>query len=409
MEKREKENDIFEGIIINNKQRKLFFDYLGLTLKLPKVLLESSGLTALISLVLILGLKSALVTVSLGGILGFFGATSTVFALGAFAPFITAAAFVLVLGTGVIYASNRPKMSFKTAQNVIVEEITKYLFLPALILIKQKEGNFNKDLAAMLQVLKKQMTDIGSTQEYVEYFFNCYENMEVTEIEKVIANLNVSSDKLKKKMPGKGKLYSSDFDPVLYVDKAIELCNKFSKNYCDEVEKQKDNEKTIFHLKALLSADKPSFMSKTRDKIDTLRKAFVDKHVLNLQDAEEYARGLFVEPLIWFLRTPNLKGYWIQIIERKMENLGYSKEVIDKVIETYSAKTPEEILISVAEKYDFARSHGINTQVINKIVVYHCQKEAYIYCESAKAKEPSSETKLLDILKSNMTGKSVKI
>ena len=409
MENEIKKLTIFDGCIINNQQRKLFFEYLGIKLKLPKILMENSALTAIIALILILGAKSSIFVASAGGIMGLLGVTTATFSISTFIPFIAIAAGVFVVGTSVIFVSNRPTLSFKSQQNVILEVLTKFLFLPALILIKQNKENFNRDLNAMLQVLKKQMTDIAYTQEYVEYFFNRYENMDIMEIEKVLANLNISSDALKKKMPGNGKLYSSDYKPALYVEKAIELCNNISQKYCDEIAKQKENEKTIFHLKALLLADEPTLMEKTRDNIDDLRKKFVNKHIFNLNEAEENALALFIEPLIWFLRTPNLKDYWIQIIERKMENLACSKELIEKTVESYVKKTPEEILKSISEKNNFARSNGINTSGIIKIVQEHCKKEIGIYCEPSKDKEPSDEEKLLDILKANMSGKSIKI
>lgn len=396
---------IYDGIIINHEQRTLFFAYLGIKLKLPKIIAESTVLTTIVALILILGAPTAMMTVSVGGLLGVFGVTTTVFSLGTFTPFILTAAGVLVAGVAGIAVTNLPKLSFKSAQNVILEELSKYLFLPALVLVKQNAANFDRDEKSLIEKIKKQMTDIGYTSEYVNFFFGKYENMDAAALEDVLAKLNTSSDKLKKKMPGTGKLYSSDFKPVLYVDKAIVLCNEISDKYCDEVAKQNENKKTISHLKALLSADKPTFLMKTREKVLDVQKAFVNKHLFTKQEAQKYADALFIEPFVWFLRSPNMKAYCKQILTRKMDNLGYDENAIKETLAVYDEKTPEDILQSVKERYGFSRSNGVKTDVLTKFVVYHCEKECYIYCDNPKGKEPTEEEKLLAMLKACMQGK----
>lgn len=396
---------VYDGIIINHKQRTLFFAYLGIKLKLPKLIAESTVLTTIVALILILGAPTAMMTVSVGGLLGVFGVTTTVFSLGAFTPIILTAAGVLVAGVAGIAVTNLPKLSFKSAQNVILEELSKYLFLPALVLVKQNATNFDRDEKSLIEKIKKQMTDIGYTSEYVAFFFGKYENMDAEKLEEVLAKLNTSTDKLKKKMPGTGKLYSSDFKPALYVDKAIALCNEISDKYCDEVEKQDENKKTISHLKALLSADEQTFLDKTQEKVLDVQKAFINKHLFTKQKAQEYAEALFIEPFVWFLRSPNMKAYCEQILRRKMHNLEYDENTIEKTLVAYNEKTSEDILQSVKERYGFSRSNGIKTGGLTKLVVRHCKNEQYIYCDNPKGKEPTEEKKLLAMLEACMQGK----
>ena len=403
------ESAAYEGIIIDPDRRQWFFDYLGMKLKLPKIIMEETTLTAIIAFILVMGLPTAIVSGPvtagvLGSALMFLGITMPVFSLVAFTPIILIAAGVFVAGTVVVAKRNSPKLSFKTALNVIVEEMTKYLFLPALVLIKQNASNFSKTENDLVKVLKKQMTDIGYTEGYVRVFFERYENKTVKELENVLSTLNTSSDKLLKKMPGQ-KIYSSDFKSKLYVDKAIELCEKINGKYCDEVAKQNENKETIIRLKALLSADEPTLMKKTRDKINAAQKAFVDKHVLNKQDADSYATALFVEPFIWFLRSPNMQPYFEQIFERKLANLGYSESSIKELLATYSAKTPDTIFETVKEKYEFAHAHGIKTDVLIEQVRYHCKKECYIYVPTVKR---TKQEQLLKKLEDAMNGTSAR-
>ena len=393
---------VYDGIIINDKQRTLFFAYLGIKLKLPKLIAESTALTTIVALILILGVSTSMMTVSVGGLLGLLGFTTTVFSLTAFMPIILIAAGVLVAGVAGIAVTNLPKLSFKSAQNVILEELSKYLFLPALVLVKQNAANFDRDEKSLIEKIKKQMTDIGYTSEYVNFFFGKYESMDAAALEDVLAKLNTSSDELKKRIPGTGKLYSSDFKPALYVDKAVALCNEISVKYCDEVAKQEENEKTIRHLKALLSADKPAFLMKTREKVLDVQKAFINKHLFTMQEAQKYADALFIEPFVWFLRSPNMKAYYEQILTRKMTNLGYDGNAIKETLAACNEKTPEDILQAVKERYDFSRSNGIKTDVLAKLVVYHCEEECYIYSDTPKGKEPTVEEKLLSELKACM-------
>ena len=411
METEKTESNLYDGIIINHKQRSLFFAYLGIKLKLPKIILESSVLTAIIALILILGVPTAMVAVPvtagvLGSVLGFFGIAGTAFSLAAFTPIILSAAGVLVAGTVIIAGTNSPKLSFKTAQNVIMEELTKYLFLPAFVLIKKNAANFAKSENELLGIVRKQMTDIGYTEDYVRVFFNRYENQSVSELEAVLSTLNNSSDKLMKKKHGTGKLYKSDFKPVLYVDKAIALCNEINAKHCDEVAKQKENEATIKQIKALLSADRPPLIEKTKEKISKLKDALVKKQIFTIQQADDYALALFVEPLVWFLRCPNMRQYYEQIFTRKMKNLGYDNK-IQKLIATYSVMKPIDIFQSVKDRNDFMRSRNIKADVLNKLVLYHCEIESYIYVprDTASKKEKTVEEKLLEKLKATMQGK----
>lgn len=74
------ESAVYDGIIINPKQRKLFFEYLGIKLNLPKIIAESSALTAIIALILVMGIPTAMVAVPitagvLGSALAFIGIT----------------------------------------------------------------------------------------------------------------------------------------------------------------------------------------------------------------------------------------------------------------------------------------------------------------------------------------------
>lgn len=390
------ESAIYDGIIIYPDRRQWFFEYIGP--KLPKIIMKNSLLTVIVVLFLLLGIKVASVGGIIGTVLTLFGIS--VFSWSTFAPFIVVAAAVYLVG---VVKVNKKKLSFKTAMNVIMEVITKYLFLPSLVLIKQHASNFYKTENELVEVLKKQMTDIGYTEDYVRVFFERCENMTVKEMENVLSTLNTSSDKLLKKMPGTGKLYSSDFKPKIYVDRAIELCDKINGKYCDEVAKQDENKKTIIHLKALLSADEPTFMKKTRDKINAVQKAFVDKHVLDKQEADVSATELFVEPFIWFLRSPNMRPYFEQIFERKLENLGYSESSIKELLATYSVKTPDTIFETVKKNYEFARAHDIKTDALIKQVLYHCEKERYIYVSTTSEK---TEEQLLKKLEDAMKGTS---
>lgn len=246
------ESAIYDGIIIYPKRKKLFFDYLGIKLKLTKIILQMSLLIIIVATILLGGINVASVGGIIGSVLAFFGVGIILWTT--LTPFIMAAALVFAVGTGVVAVKNSPKRSFKTAQNVIVEEITKYLFLPALVLIKQNASNFYKTENDLVKVLKKQMADIGYTEDYIRVFFERHENRTVKELENILPTLKISSDKLLKKKPGKGRLYSSDFKPATYVNKAIELCDEINHKYCDEVAKQNENKKTIIRLKELLSA-----------------------------------------------------------------------------------------------------------------------------------------------------------
>lgn len=392
------ESAIYDGIIIYPKRKKLFFDYLGIKLKLTKIILQMSLLIIIVATILLGGINVASVGGIIGRVLTLFGIS--VFSWSTFAPFIVVAAAVYLVG---VVKVNKKKLSFKTAMNVIMEVITKYLFLPSLVLIKQHASNFYKTENDLVKVLKKQMADIGYTEDYIRVFFERYENKTVKELENILSTLKISSDKLLKKKPGAGKLYSSDFEPATYVNKAIELCDEINHKYCDEVTKQNENKKTIIHLKALLSADEPTFMKKTRYEINEVQKVFVDKHVLDKQAADLYVTELFVEPFIWFLRSPNMRPYFEQIFERKLENLGYSESSIKELLATYSVKTPDTIFETVKKNYEFARAHDIKTDALIKQVLYHCKKERYIYVSTTSEK---TEEQLLKKLEDAMKGTS---
>ena len=153
-------------------------------------------------------------------------------------------------------------------------------------------------------------------------------------------------------------------------------------------------------------------MQKTRDKINAVQKALVDKHLFNMQEADSYATALFVEPFVWFLRSPNMQPYFKHIFERKLANLGYAESSIKELLAAYSTKKPATILQAVKEKNEFVRAHGIKTDALNKLVLYHCEKECYIYVpadKKADTEQPAERKKtneelLLDKLRATMQG-----
>ena len=92
----------------------------------------------------------------------------------------------------------------------------------------------------------------------------------------------------------------------------------------------------------MVNADTSAFIDKTKAVIHSCESSLDKKHI---QDYREKTKELFFLPIIWYLKSPNMREYYNPVLQRKMENLGFPTTATerDEMVTLYETMSPEDI------------------------------------------------------------------
>ena len=245
-------------IVLEKGRLTLFFDEIGfkgnwlITALGPTM---GAGLAALCpivgaglaALVVVLGVNVA--TVSVGGILGFFGVTMLSGPL--LAPFIIGAVLVVATSLGISWKSSGNKKDAATPLSILGHTIACYFFLPAWTFVRERGHTLDKTPEALQKKLRKKMEDMGYTQEYLDFFWRHVEPADGAQLRNAVSRLAEVREALQKKLPGTGKLYKKDFKESTLYKEAKEHCNTMN-SHCSHLGHKMENEQAIEALLRLL-------------------------------------------------------------------------------------------------------------------------------------------------------------
>ena len=251
--------DLAPSMIVLEKGRlTLFFDEIGfkgnwlITALGPTM---GAGLASLgpivgaglAALVVVLGVNVA--TVSVGGILGFFGVTMLSGPL--LAPFIIGAVLIVATSLGIARKNAGNKKDAATPLSILGHTIACNFFLPAWTFVRERGHTLDKTPEALQKKLRKKMEDMGYTQQYLDFFWDHVEQADGAKLRNAVSRLAEVREALQKKLPGTGKLYKKDFKESTLYKKAEEHCNTMN-GHCSHLGHKMENERAIENLLRLL-------------------------------------------------------------------------------------------------------------------------------------------------------------
>lgn len=194
----------------------------------------------------VLGVNIA--TVSVGGILGFFGVTTLSPWL--LTPFVVAAIGVSVGGIVVSRKTNKIKNTSSSPQNRLFLIIISKIYIPVMWFLKF--NYFNRPLEYFINKIKTELNNAGVSKCFLEKYFTLIEDCSYEELEILSEVFIEFVVELKNKLPGQGKLYGKDFKKDTLLKKSVELCNYYNEQFCDSIENRKINENKINEFFVLL-------------------------------------------------------------------------------------------------------------------------------------------------------------
>ena len=228
-------------IVLEKGRIKLFFDEIGFKGNWLITALGPTVGAGLATLVVLLGVNVA--TVSVGGILGFFGVTALSGPL--LAPFIIGAVLVVATSLGISWINAGDKTNAATPLNILGHTIACNFFLPAWTFVRERGHTLDKTPEALQKKLRKKMEDMGYTQQYLDFFWDHVEPADGAELRNAVSRLAEVREALQKKLPGTGKLYK----------KAEEHCNAMN-SHCSHLGHKMENERAIEALLLLMDKKK---------------------------------------------------------------------------------------------------------------------------------------------------------
>lgn len=234
-------------IVLEKGMLKLFFDEIGFGGNWLITALGPTVGTGLATLVVLLGVNVA--TVSVGGILGFFGVTALSGPL--LAPFIIGAALVVATSLGISKTIADGKKDAATPLSILGHTIACNFFLPAWTFVRERGHTLDKTPEALQKKLRKKMEDMGYTQQYLDFFWRHVEQADGAKLRDAVSRLAEVREALQKKVPGTGKLYKKDFKEETLYKKAKEHCNTMN-GHCSHLGHKMENERAIENLVRLL-------------------------------------------------------------------------------------------------------------------------------------------------------------
>ncbi len=244
--------DLTPDMIVLEKGRlTLFFDEIGFKGNWLITALGPTVGTGLATLVVLLGVNVA--TVSVGGILGFFGVTALSGPL--LAPFIIGAALVVATSLGISKTNADGKKDAATPLSILGHTIACNFFLPAWTFVRERGHTLDKTPEALQKKLRKKMEDMGYTQQYLDFFWRHVEQADGANLRNAVSRLAEVREALQKKVPGTGKLYKKDFKEETLYKKAEEHCNTMN-SHCSHLGHKMENEQAIEALLLLLDKKK---------------------------------------------------------------------------------------------------------------------------------------------------------
>ena len=233
--------------VLEKGMLKLFFDEIGFGGNWLITALGPTVGTGLATLVVLLGVNVA--TVSVGGILGFFGVTALSGPL--LAPFIIGAALVVATSLGISKTIADGKKDAATPLSILGHTIACNFFLPAWTFVRERGHTLDKTPEALQKKLRKKMEDMGYTQQYLDFFWRHVEQADGAKLRDAVSRLAEVREALQKKVPGTGKLYKKDFKEETLYKKAKEHCNTMN-GHCSHLGHKMENERAIENLVRLL-------------------------------------------------------------------------------------------------------------------------------------------------------------
>ena len=244
--------DLDSSMIVLEKGRvKLFFDEIGFKGNWLITALGPTVGAGLATLVVLLGVNVA--TVSVGGILGLFGYTTL--SVPFLAPFIIGAVLVVATSLGIARTNAGDKTNAATPLNILGHTIACNFFLPAWTFVRERGHTLDKTPEALQKKLRKKMEDMGYTQQYLDFVWNHVEPADGAELRSAVSRLAEVREALQKKLPGTGKLYKKDFKESTLYKKAEEHCNTMN-SHCSHLGHKMENERAIEALLLLMDKKK---------------------------------------------------------------------------------------------------------------------------------------------------------
>ncbi len=255
-----------EKVLDGKKGRTLFFDKLGFTKnKFIKMLLSNGISATAITALAVVGVNVSTTASTIGGFFGIGATAITVFNPLLFIPF--AAAILAVFGIKILGDKKNegiPSVT-KGSSNIIYATGLHMVFLPAIAFIK--EGAFSKSQENFKQIIKDDMSEWGTCEEYSDRFIKNYFseddlNGDLFKLKRTILDFqNKFKTKGQKKYlaklmkdnknssAGKKILFSSDFNQNEFMQKARIYCEELNEKYgSPEIEKKNSNERIIFNI-----------------------------------------------------------------------------------------------------------------------------------------------------------------
>ncbi|MBR2362937.1 MAG: hypothetical protein IKA80_09900 [Spirochaetaceae bacterium] len=234
-------------IVLEKGMLTLFFDEIGFGGNWLITALGPTVGAGLATLVVLLGVNVA--TVSVGGILGFFGVTMLSGPL--LAPFIIGAVLVVATSLGISWKSSGNKKDAATPLNILGHTIACNFFLPAWTFVRERGHTLDKTPEALQKKLRKKMEDMGYTPQYLDFFWRHVEPADGAKLRNAVSRLAEVREALQKKVPGTGKLYKKDFKESTLYKEAKEHCNTMN-SHCSHLGHKMENEQAIENLLRLL-------------------------------------------------------------------------------------------------------------------------------------------------------------
>ena len=234
-------------IVLEKGRLTLFFDEIGFKGNWLITALGPTVGAGLATLVVLLGVNVA--TVSVGGILGFFGVTALSGPL--LAPFIIGAVLVVATSLGISWKNFVNKKDATTSLSILGHTIACNFFLPAWTFVRERGHTLDKTPEALQKKLRKKMEDMGYTPQYLDFFWRHVEQADGSELRNAVSRLAEVREALQKKLPGTGKLYKKDFKESTLYKKAEEHCNTMN-GHCSHLGHKMENERAIENLLRLL-------------------------------------------------------------------------------------------------------------------------------------------------------------
>lgn len=238
-------------IVLEKGMLKLFFDEIGFGGNWLITALGPTVGAGLAALMVVLGVNVA--TVSVGGILGFFGVTMLSGPL--LAPFIIGAVLVVATSLRISWKSSGNKKDAATPLNILGHTIACNFFLPAWTFVRERGHTLDKTPEALQKKLRKKMEDMGYTQQYLDFFWHHVEPADGAQLRNAVSRLAEVREALQKKLPGTGKLYKKDFKESTLYKEAKEHCNTMN-SHCSHLGHKMENERAIEALLLLLDKKK---------------------------------------------------------------------------------------------------------------------------------------------------------